>query len=67
MTCTEEDTFNRLRRTPFHELRYMLVSEGFLVIQEEENKVLTQHGWTLEAYRNEWRRHFYARTLKDIF
>lgn len=51
---TEDDTFNKLKRTPFNELVSRRWSEYFSsTIDAVPEEFFTKHGWTKEEYFND--------------
>lgn len=52
---TEEDTFNKLRRIPYQEIRSIVTHHGsYLLPTRHLQKVLKEHNWTLSEYTSEW-------------
>ncbi len=53
ITTPEDDTFRKLKQTPFNEMRDIIL-HGFLLREE----LLVQHGWTLEEYNHARTKYF---------
>lgn len=52
---TEEDTFNRLKRTPFRELFVSLIDPiilGMDIIPADRNFAIVAAGWTVDDFRD---------------
>ena len=63
----EDDTFNALRQTPFHQMRHLLINDAARPLHylnlDAFPKILKAHGWTQDEYNAAWDKHMAAGAL----
>ena len=63
-THSENDTFRKLRQTPFNEMREIMLLQGLTFNAD----TLVEHGWTLQEYNQARTKYFADRAnLSDYF